>query len=160
MIFQNSSVLQTLIILLILSKTRLPFRLNAPPAIGGQIIHHRLEDKSDYRRVIHKAESGNEIGNHIERRDQVEQRAGQGRDRFPRHLAVRSGRIVFQQRKDGVYRSRVLLKDRNVAWLPQIERLFTTPEVELVMVGTGHLVGPDSVLKMLENKGYTVRFLR
>ena len=56
--------------------------------------------------------------------------------------------------------SKRLLKDRNVAWLPQIERLFATPEVELVMVGTGHLVGPDSVLKMLEKRGYTVRFLQ
>ena len=56
--------------------------------------------------------------------------------------------------------SKRLLTERNEAWLPQIERFFETPEVELVMVGTGHLVGPDSVLTMLRKKGYSVKPLQ
>lgn len=50
----------------------------------------------------------------------------------------------------------ILFTDRNAAWVPQIEAFLTTPEVELVLVGVGHLVGSDSVLKMLQDLGYSV----
>lgn len=51
------------------------------------------------------------------------------------------------------------LVDRNRAWLPQIERwLQEEGKPTLVVVGALHLVGPDSVLAMLAEKGYTVRY--
>lgn len=49
-----------------------------------------------------------------------------------------------------------LLTKRNKEWLPQLEAKLATPEVETVFVGAGHLVGPDSVLVLLEKAGYTV----
>jgi len=52
-----------------------------------------------------------------------------------------------------------LIVDRNRAWLPKIELLLEDPDTELVMVGAGHLAGPDSVLKLLEAAGYSVQQL-
>jgi uncharacterized protein YbaP (TraB family) len=37
--------------------------------------------------------------------------------------------------------------------LPQIEALFETPEVELVLAGVGHFAGPDSLLDALREAG-------
>ena len=45
---------------------------------------------------------------------------------------------------------------RNQNWLPQIEAMFGDEEQEFVLVGAGHLVGDDSVIALLEAKGYKV----
>ncbi|MBT5229736.1 MAG: TraB/GumN family protein [Methylococcales bacterium] len=52
-----------------------------------------------------------------------------------------------------------LLVKRNNAWMPQLEAMLTTPEVEFVLVGALHLVGEEGVLSKLEAKGYTVKHL-
>ena len=55
-----------------------------------------------------------------------------------------------------------LLTTRNIRWAPQIEALLAredadgTPEDVLVVVGAGHLLGPDSVIALLRARGYTV----
>lgn len=49
-----------------------------------------------------------------------------------------------------------LFKTRNTAWVPQIEAMLDEPGNILVAVGAGHLAGPDSVILMLREKGYTV----
>ncbi len=49
-----------------------------------------------------------------------------------------------------------LLTDRNEDWLPILEGLFDDAEVELVLVGSLHLAGEDSLLTALERKGYKV----
>lgn len=49
-----------------------------------------------------------------------------------------------------------LLVNRNRAWLPQLEGLFSRPGHALVIVGAAHLVGPDGLLQMLKAKGYTI----
>ena len=49
-----------------------------------------------------------------------------------------------------------LLVDRNRNWIPEIERLMGTDEIELVLFGALHLVGEDGVLAMLENRGYRI----
>ncbi|MEL6616514.1 MAG: TraB/GumN family protein [Bacteroidota bacterium] len=50
-----------------------------------------------------------------------------------------------------------LLRDRNAAWVPQIEGyLAREGEDVLVVVGAGHLAGEDSVVAMLREKGYTL----
>ncbi|MDB4836929.1 TraB/GumN family protein [Marinomonas sp.] len=51
---------------------------------------------------------------------------------------------------------KTLLADRNHDWLPQIETMLDDDLVEFVLVGAMHLAGPDSVLMLLENKGYKV----
>ncbi len=49
-----------------------------------------------------------------------------------------------------------VLVQRNRNWIAPIERLFGTEAQTLVVVGVGHLVGEDSVLAMLQARGYTV----
>lgn len=50
-----------------------------------------------------------------------------------------------------------VLVERNARWVPQIEALAAGDAAALVIVGTGHLVGSESVVAMLEAKGYVVR---
>lgn len=49
-----------------------------------------------------------------------------------------------------------LLVDRNNAWIPQIEAMSQTAEVEFVLVGALHLAGSDGVLAMLSRRGYKI----
>lgn len=49
-----------------------------------------------------------------------------------------------------------LLVKRNAAWVPQIEAMLDEPGSVFIAVGAGHLAGPDSVITMLRDKGYTV----
>jgi uncharacterized protein YbaP (TraB family) len=55
----------------------------------------------------------------------------------------------------GLYRP--LTVDRNRKWLTQIEPLLDDEDDYLIVVGTLHLVGKDSVLELLESKGHKVR---
>jgi uncharacterized protein YbaP (TraB family) len=47
-----------------------------------------------------------------------------------------------------------LLYDRNASWIPVIEDVLKAKENTLIIVGAGHLVGPRSVITLLETKGY------
>lgn len=49
-----------------------------------------------------------------------------------------------------------LLVNRNRNWIPEIEAILNDPGVKFIAVGAGHLAGPDSVIRMLEDKGYKV----
>jgi uncharacterized protein YbaP (TraB family) len=49
-----------------------------------------------------------------------------------------------------------LLKQRNLNWLPQLEGMLESPEIEFVLVGAAHLVGPDGLLAILQAKGFQV----
>ncbi len=63
----------------------------------------------------------------------------------------------MQENYPNLYRT--LLVERNERWLPQIEAFFSTPDVELVLVGAAHLVGDDGILHELERKGYSIEQL-
>ncbi|TQV78238.1 TraB/GumN family protein [Exilibacterium tricleocarpae] len=52
-----------------------------------------------------------------------------------------------------------LLVQRNNAWMPQLEAMLKTAEVELVLVGALHLVGEHGLLAQLAARGYTIRQL-
>lgn len=52
-----------------------------------------------------------------------------------------------------------LIVQRNNAWLPRLEALLKTAEVELVLVGALHLVGDEGVLAQLAQRGYTVQMV-
>ena len=54
---------------------------------------------------------------------------------------------------------RPLTVERNRKWIPQIEQLLDDKEDYLVVVGALHLVGTDSVIDLLERKGYKVKQL-
>ena len=50
-----------------------------------------------------------------------------------------------------------LLVDRNAQWLPKVEGMFQQTGTELVLVGSLHLAGKQSLLDMLAREGYQVR---
>jgi uncharacterized protein len=68
-------------------------------------------------------------------------------------------RIVQAELKAEPQMYQRLLVDRNKAWLPKIEALFTRRGHALVVVGAAHLVGPDGIIAMLKARGYTVEQL-
>lgn len=49
-----------------------------------------------------------------------------------------------------------LVAARNRRWADEIERLLKAPERALIVVGVGHLVGPDSVPALLRRRGIAV----
>jgi uncharacterized protein YbaP (TraB family) len=53
------------------------------------------------------------------------------------------------------YKSLVI--DRNKKWLPKIEKMFATPEIEMVMVGSLHLPGQYGLLASLKKSGYKIK---
>jgi len=52
-----------------------------------------------------------------------------------------------------------LLAERNRAWMKDLKKKLASPGVELVLVGAGHLVGPDGLLRSFEKTGCEVRML-
>ena len=50
-----------------------------------------------------------------------------------------------------------LLTRRNKAWLPQIEKMLKESKITMVVVGAGHLIGPDGLVELLKQKGYKVK---
>lgn len=51
---------------------------------------------------------------------------------------------------------RRLLVERNDAWLPVIETMLGTPEVEFVLVGVGHMSGTEGIVARLRARGCRV----
>ena len=49
-----------------------------------------------------------------------------------------------------------LITDRNKNWLTLIEADQKTHQTKFVLVGVGHLVGPDGIIEALKEKGYKV----
>lgn len=54
-----------------------------------------------------------------------------------------------------VYRK--LFVQRNRDWIPKIETLLKTKEVEFILVGAAHLVGEEGILAQLSARGYTIQ---
>lgn len=52
-----------------------------------------------------------------------------------------------------------LLPQRNHNWLPQLENLLQGDQAVLVLVGSAHLAGPDSLIQLLAERGYHFRSL-
>lgn len=52
---------------------------------------------------------------------------------------------------------RMIVVDRNNKWIPKIEAMLLTPEKEMVLVGSLHLVGNDGLLKQLKTRGYKIK---
>jgi uncharacterized protein YbaP (TraB family) len=49
-----------------------------------------------------------------------------------------------------------IIDDRNAAWVPKIQAIMGKPGTYIVVVGTGHLVGPQSLIAMLRSAGLQV----
>jgi uncharacterized protein len=52
--------------------------------------------------------------------------------------------------------NKILLTNRNNAWLPKIKAMLGTPERELILVGALHLAGEEGVLAQLKKQGFVV----
>ncbi|MBP2158053.1 MULTISPECIES: TraB/GumN family protein [Asticcacaulis] len=50
----------------------------------------------------------------------------------------------------------LLLTSRNAKWVPQIETMLKGDQTTFVVAGAAHFTGPDSVIAMLRQRGYTV----
>jgi uncharacterized protein YbaP (TraB family) len=57
----------------------------------------------------------------------------------------------------GLYET--LVTKRNTAWVPPLERMLVDGRRHLVVVGALHLVGPDSVIELLQQRGHSVERL-
>ena len=66
-------------------------------------------------------------------------------------------RLLFKSFKNHPQIYDRLLIQRNQKWVAQIQALLQEVDTALVIVGAGHLVGPDSVVALLEEKGYAVK---
>ena len=55
---------------------------------------------------------------------------------------------------------RILMVDRNKAWVPIIEEMLESEPVELVLVGALHLVGEAGLLEQFKDRGYRVTKLK
>lgn len=60
----------------------------------------------------------------------------------------------LKQEAPGVYKA--LVVDRNRRWVKVMRQTLRQPGVSVMVVGVGHLVGPDSVPAMLRARGFTV----
>jgi uncharacterized protein YbaP (TraB family) len=49
-----------------------------------------------------------------------------------------------------------MITTRNNAWIPVIKNYLNTPSTEFVLVGNGHIYGPDGLLTQLEKMGYKI----
>jgi uncharacterized protein YbaP (TraB family) len=67
---------------------------------------------------------------------------------------VREGVEPLREITPGLYQQ--LVVERNRRWTLEIERLLKTKERAFIVVGVGHLVGPDSVPAMLRRRGVAV----
>jgi uncharacterized protein YbaP (TraB family) len=52
---------------------------------------------------------------------------------------------------------RKLMTDRNIAMAGKIETMLKGSDVHFIAIGAAHLLGQDSVLQILSEKGYRVR---
>lgn len=50
-----------------------------------------------------------------------------------------------------------IMTNRNQAWLPVIEQMLHTPEIEFILVGAAHLAGDQGLINLLKQKGFSVR---
>lgn len=64
--------------------------------------------------------------------------------------------MAYTDTPEGKHFHQALLVQRNKNWLPQLQQMLATKEVELVLVGALHLAGEDNVLTLLQQQGYKV----
>lgn len=54
---------------------------------------------------------------------------------------------------------KMLLTERNKAWIPEFSRIIKNNGTEFFAFGAGHLGGSDGILALLKNEGYTIKRL-
>jgi uncharacterized protein YbaP (TraB family) len=64
--------------------------------------------------------------------------------------------LIVDQTAPNPELQKILLTDRNRNWVPEIEKGLATDQDVMFIVGAAHLVGKDSVISLLREKGYEV----
>lgn len=64
--------------------------------------------------------------------------------------------VVKRMKEESPKGFKAMLTDRNIDWVPKIEKMFGDEDKEFVLVGMAHLVGETNVIDMLKAKGYKV----
>lgn len=67
--------------------------------------------------------------------------------------------MIKSMKEDDPSSFKTMMTDRNHNWIPHIEKMFNDDDKEFVLVGVGHLVGEESVIDLLEKKGYHIEKL-
>lgn len=87
----------------------------------------------------------------------------QGKDTLSTIIAAwRSGNekalseLIVEQTAPSPKLHEVLLTDRNKSWIPEVEKHLATDRDVMFLVGAAHLVGEDSVVDLMREKGYQV----
>ena len=95
----------------------------------------------------------------LEEIDQFKEQFDEITDAWKRGQADRLAELLLESMRGypGLYQK--LLVDRNKAWVPKIEELLAGDKPAFVVVGAGHLVGKDSVVALLQKKGFKVKQL-
>ncbi len=65
--------------------------------------------------------------------------------------------LLFQSFEDYPAIEVRLLTRRNHDWLSKIEKMLAEPKKTLIIVGAGHLIGPEGLVALLRQKGYKVK---
>jgi len=65
-------------------------------------------------------------------------------------------KMLNEMRTDAPSIFKKLVSDRTASWIPQFEKLLHGSGNAIVIVGAGHLVGPDGVVELLKKKGVKV----
>jgi uncharacterized protein YbaP (TraB family) len=65
-------------------------------------------------------------------------------------------KLLNKQRRDEPAIFKKLVTDRTAKWMPEIEELLQGSQNAIVIVGAGHLVGPDGMVELLKKKGRNI----
>ncbi len=64
--------------------------------------------------------------------------------------------ILAPLKKDFPELYQSLFINRNQKWMPKIQKMAATPEVEFILVGAAHLAGEQGLLRLLKTRGFTI----
>jgi uncharacterized protein YbaP (TraB family) len=67
--------------------------------------------------------------------------------------APRLATLMEDGMRDYPEAKKLFVEERNLAWLPKIEAYLDGTEPVMIIVGSGHLAGPGSLIDLLEKKG-------
>src|SRR5262249_2889342 len=65
-------------------------------------------------------------------------------------------KLVLTEMRNFPELQKKLLLDRNKKWVDSLEKMFDGEKDVFVTVGAGHLVGKDSVVELLQKKGFKI----
>lgn len=70
------------------------------------------------------------------------------------------GEMLFREQARFPDLMELFLFGRNRSWMPRLEEILQKGERAMLLVGTGHFAGDKGLIRLLKDKGYTVRHYR